>query len=462
MRLRLVSLIFAPCVALSIAVSGPVFAQAFSPHEAEAIDAAARAALSSTGVPAASVAVVRDGKIVFVKAYGEQRPGQPARTDAPYAIASVSKQFTAAAILILADQGKLSLDDRIVRFLPELTQAGDVTIRQLLSHTAGLRDWWPQDYVFDDMTRLTTPAAILDRWAASPVDFTPGTQFQYSNTGYVAAGLIVERVSGEPLITFLRKHVFDRAGMHPTDADNGLPATAPQGYSRFGLGPVHPALPIATGWSFGSAGLVMTAGDLALWDISMIDHSLMSHVAYKAQQREQLLANGLGTGYGLGVNVDAVQGHRRIKHAGGYSGFFSENRVYPDDRAAIVVLANADFGDAQTNIADAIEQQLFADNSGVGRASALYVMLRSGKLDRARFTRHGNEYLTAAALADLRSGLEPLGDPKSITQTQSGQRGGFTIERFILDFGLRKLELTVRAEPGRQGLVEEAMLSPMS
>lgn len=454
------NLIFAPCVAFSIAVSGPVFAQAFSPQQVESIDAAARAALSSTGVPAASVAVVREGKIIFAKAYGEQRPGHPALTDAPYAIASVSKQFTAAAILILADRGKLSLDDRIVRFLPELTLAGDVTIRQLLSHTAGMRDWWPQDYVFDDMTRPTTPAAILGRWAASPVDFTPGTRFQYSNTGYVAAGLIVERVSGEPLITFLRKHVFDRAGMHPTNADDGLPATAPQGYSRFGLGPIHSARTIATGWSFGSAELVMTAGDLARWDISMIDRSLMSNAAYNAQQREHLLAIGLGTGYGLGVDVDAVQGHRRIKHAGGYSGFSSENRVYPDDRAAIVVLDNADFGDAQKTIADVIEQQLFAN--GVERASALYAMLRSGKLDRARFTRHGNEYLTAAALVDLRVGLEPLGDPKAITQTQSGQRGGYTIERFTLDFGLRKLELTIRADPGPQGLVEEAMLSPMS
>lgn len=462
MALRSGRLALALWIALSLFGVKPLAAQTLSPQQVATIDASARAALASTGVPAASIAVVRNGKIVFAKAYGEQRPGQPARTDAPYAIASVSKQFTAAAVLMLADQGKLSLDDTIGRYLPELTQAKDVTIRQLLTHTAGLRDWWPQDYVFDDMTRPTTPAAILDRWAKAPLDFAPGTRFQYSNTGYVAAGLIVERVSRQPLFAFLRDHIFDRLGLHPTDADAGLPATAPQGYNRFGLGPVRPARPIASGWVFGSAELVMTAGDLARWDISVIDRTLMSPAAYDAQQREQILANGLGTDYGLGVDIDAVQGHRRVKHSGGYSGFFSENRIYPDDHAAIVVLDNADFGDAETVIADAIEQQLFANDSGVGRAGALYTMLRSGTLDRGRFTAHGNAYLTAMALADLQSSIQPLGEPKTITQTQSGLRGGLTIERFVLDFGSRKLQLTVRAEPGPQGRIEEAMVSPLS
>lgn len=206
----------------------------------------------------------------------------------------------------------------------------------------------------------------------------------------------------------------------------------------------------------------MTASDLARWDVSVIDKSLLSSAAYAAQQRDQLLAGGLATGYGLGVDVDAVLGHRRIKHAGGYSGFFSENRIYPDDRAAIIVLDNADFGDAEVVIADAIEQQLFARDSGVDRARALYAMLRSGRLDRSRFTANGNAYLTSEALADLRSSLAPLGEPRTITQISSGLRGGLSVERFTLEFGTRKLRLTVRAEPTAGGLVEEAMVSPLS
>ena len=186
-------------------------------------------------MPAASIAIVRDGKIVYTKAYGMQRPNQPARTDARYAIASVSKQFTAAAILILADQGRLSLDDKVAKYLLDLTCAGDVTIRQLLTRTAGYRDWWPQDYVFDDMTRPITPAAILDRWARAPLDFEPGTRFQYSNTGYVAAGLIVQRVSGHPLFAFLREHVFARLGMTPTDIAAGLIPANPLDDSRYAL-----------------------------------------------------------------------------------------------------------------------------------------------------------------------------------------------------------------------------------
>ena len=105
----------------------------------------------------------------------------------------MSKQFTAAAILLLADEGKLSLDDKVSKYIPGITDGDQITIRQLLSHTSGLRDYWPQDYSFKAMATPTTPQGIVDRWAKAPLDFKPGTQWQYSNTGYVVAGMIVER-----------------------------------------------------------------------------------------------------------------------------------------------------------------------------------------------------------------------------------------------------------------------------
>ncbi len=449
-------------LALVLACAAPLTAQSLSREQSASIDATASKVLADTGVPAGSIAIVRSGKIIYSKAYGVERPGQPARTDARYPVASISKQFTAAAILMLADEGKLSLDDKVGKFLPHLTRANEVTIRQLLTHTAGYRDWWPQDYVFDDMTRPTTPDAILDRWAKSPLDFDPGTRFQYSNTGYVAAGLIVERVSRQPLFAFFRDHIFARLGMAPTNFDDGLTAVNPQGYSRYALGPVHPSTAVAPGWSFGAAGLVMSAADLARWDISVIDRSVMSDVAYTAQQQEEVLSNGLGTRYGLGVSVSDTGGRRLIEHEGGQSGFLSENRIYPDDRDAIVVLVNADFGNAEMAIADGIEQQLFANISGVGRARALLSMMRSGSFNRAVFTAHGNFYFTPAAIRDYRSTLVQLGELKSMTQTSSGLRGGLTIERFLLDYGSRKLELTLRSEPGANGRVEEFFLSPLS
>ncbi len=165
------------------------------------IDTAAREILSATGAPGASVAVVRDGSIAYLKAYGSARmnPHVTATTAMRFSVGSITKQFTATAILMLAEQGKLSLDDPVARFFPDLTRASKVTIRQLLTHTSGYQDYWPQDYVPPFMLQPVSPSNILDRWARKPLDFEPGAQWQYSNTGYVIAGLIVERASGQPL-----------------------------------------------------------------------------------------------------------------------------------------------------------------------------------------------------------------------------------------------------------------------
>ena len=134
------------------------------------------------------------------KAYGKANERLPANPDLPYQIASNSKQFTAMALLLLEDEGKLSLDDRVSKYIPGITGGDRITIRQLLSHTSGLQDFWPQDYSFADMEQSTTPQHILDKWAKKPLDFEPGTRWQYSNTGYVVAGMIAEKVSGQPLL----------------------------------------------------------------------------------------------------------------------------------------------------------------------------------------------------------------------------------------------------------------------
>jgi len=229
------------CVAMI--VSTGAIAAPLSPTQTAAIDAAALKALATTGVPAVSIAVVRDGQIAYTHAYGVQKAGVAARADARYKIASISKQFTAAALLLLAEDGKLSLDDPVSKYLPDLTRAKEVKLRQLLSHTSGYRDFWPQDFSFADMERPTTPGHILDKWARVPLDFAPGTRWQYSNTGYVVAGQIVEQVAGVPLFDFLKARVFDRLGMHPVDQDSGMTDADPLGYHRYALGPVLVASP---------------------------------------------------------------------------------------------------------------------------------------------------------------------------------------------------------------------------
>ncbi|PYS35706.1 MAG: hypothetical protein DMF75_02895, partial [Acidobacteria bacterium] len=218
----------------------------------EKIDKVATDALTRTGVPSASIAVVKDGQVVYVKAYGDAllEPKTPATTEMRYSIGSISKQFTAAAILLLQEQGKLSLDDKVGKFIPNLTRANEVTIRQLLSHTSGYQDYWPQDYVMPMMLQPVTAQKIMDMWARKPLDFDPGTKWQYSNTNYVIAGVIVEKVARMPLLQFLREKVFTPLQMKSvTDTDQEkLPMSDPTGYLRYALGTLRPAPKEGKGW----------------------------------------------------------------------------------------------------------------------------------------------------------------------------------------------------------------------
>src|SRR5213082_1359099 len=224
----------------------PAHAQTQLPADlTDKIDKVATDTLARTGVPSASIAIVKDGQIAYVKAYGDARlePKTAASTTMRYSIGSISKQFTAAAILLLQEQGKLSLDDKVGKFIPDLTRANEVTIRQLLSHSSGYQDYWPQDYVMPGMLLPVTAQKIMDTWAKIPLDFEPGTKWQYSNTNFVIAGVIVEKVGGKPLLQFLSEKVFVPLGMksiYNTDQEK-LSDSDPTGYLRYALGPLRPA-----------------------------------------------------------------------------------------------------------------------------------------------------------------------------------------------------------------------------
>src|ERR1700686_2788533 len=200
---------------LVFALTAALHAQELPAEMRASIDKAAADILAKTGAPSASIAVVRDGKIVYTHAYGiaNLETKLPASPQMRYSIGSISEQFTATALLLLAEEGKLSLDDKVVRWLPDLTRAGDVTIRQILSMTSGYQDFWPQDYVMPMMMQPVTAPEIANGWAKKPLDFEPGAKWQYSNTNYVIAGMIVERVAGMPLIDLLHKRVFGPLGM---------------------------------------------------------------------------------------------------------------------------------------------------------------------------------------------------------------------------------------------------------
>jgi CubicO group peptidase (beta-lactamase class C family) len=448
---------FVPALAL-VALATSAAAQQLTLAERARIDSAALAVLSATGAPSASVAVVRGGNIVYEHAYGEGRTGTPATPAMRYSIGSVSKQFTAAAILLLAEEGKLSLDDKVSRWFPRLTRAGEITLRHLLTMTSGYQDYWPHDYVFTAMQSPTTPAAIMERWGGKALDFDPGTSWQYSNTNYVIAAAVVEKVAGMPFMDFLRQRIFTKLGMTTVaDYDAGPLGPADAGaYLRHAIGPLRSAPKEGPRWLFGAGQLAMTAKDLATWDISMINQTAMKPVSYQAQQMPMLLTNGASSGYGLGINVGMAGGRRRISHGGAVSGYTTTNLVYPDDKAAIVVFTNIypGGGGASGQIAGRIASIILppvaaaaVDSSARDLARRVYEGLMNGRIDSALFTANATAYFTPEVLADYASSLKPLGPPTEFAGGGSSLRGGLVIRGFRIKAGDATLGLTMMTTP---------------
>ena len=431
------------------------------------IDKIAADTLAKTGVPSASVAIVKDGHIAYVHAYGDARlePRTPATPQMRYSVGSISKQFTAASILLLQEQGKLSLDDKVGKFIPDLTRANEVTIRQLLSHTSGYQDYWPQDYVMPVMLQPVMAQKILDLWARKPLDFDPGTKWQYSNTNYVIAGVIIEKVSGEPLLQFLQEKVFTPLGMRSvanTDQQK-LGDTDPTAYMRYGLGPLRLAPKEGKGWLFAAGELAMPAEDLAKWDISIIDQKLMKPASYRDFETEVVLKNGVGTRYGLGVDVAMESGHRTLSHGGEVSGFTAENTVFPDEHAAIVVLTNQDAVGAAGNISHGIGPLLLASEDPatpekLAQAHKIFDGLQHGTIDRSLFTDNANSYFSEQALKDFATGLGLLGAPQEFREVHQGLRGGMKLRVYEIRFPSQALRAWTYEMP--DGKLEQYQIAP--
>ena len=430
------------------------------------IDAAVNQILAATKVPSASIAVVKDGSIAYLQAYGLARlsPPMEATPQMQYSIGSISKQFTAAAMLLLAQDGKLTLDDPVAKYLPDLTRAREVTIRMLLSHTSGYQDYWPEDYVMTSMMVPATAQHILDLWAKKPLDFDPGTKWQYSNTNYVIAGRIVEQVSGMKLLDLLTKRIFLPLGMenvYDSDASH-LPATDPTGYERFALGPPRPSPQEGAGWMFAAGELAMPAHDLALWDISLINRSLLSPASY-TQMFTPVATDGDSSSYGLGVSLRQRDGRAVIEHSGEVSGFVSDNVVYPNDRVAIVVFTNEMATEAASLIAQRIAPMVLGvaatePSKAEAHALAIFNDLADGHINRKLFTTYCNAYFSQQALADFATSLKPLGPPLSFKQTKEVGRGGMTFRVFTVTFPERELSVTTYEMP--DGKLEQYLVIP--
>lgn len=302
--------------------------------------------------PGAAVMVIRDGEIVHQAGYGYANLEQqsPIAADSAFRLASVSKHFTAIAIMALEEDGVLALDDPVSLHLPALAAYDGVTIRQMLTHTSGLPEYYE---IIDTSAGMPTNAdalALLGK-IAEPA-FAPGERYEYSNPAYDMLAPLVESVSGKDFPTFMRERVFEPAGMHNSFIFDHREPTIPHratGYEPDGEGfrlkDYDPLNHIV-----GSGGVYSTLHDLFMWDQALYGESVVRRATLDAAFQPAQLNNGESTGYGFGWRIDDYKGHRRVRHGGSWIGFRTHFARYPDDRLSVVILANrADF-DAESYV----------------------------------------------------------------------------------------------------------------
>lgn len=438
----------------------PAMAQ-LAPETALQVDTIVNKVLADTGEASLSIAIVKDGKLAYAQAYGAARlePRVAATPDMRYKIGSNSKQFLAVAALKLAEEGKLSLDDKVARFFPQLTRARDITLRQLLSHTAGYSDYYAIDYISPSLASPTSPDAIIAHWGRQPLDFAPGQRWEYSNTNYVIAGRMLEKASGQPLEALIRSRITDKVGIRTAIDLNtsGWAEGEVTGYGRHALGPLRPAPAEGRNWVWGAGQLAMSASDLARWDIALMDGTLLKPASRAALVTEARLANGQGTGYALGLQVDRTpDGRERWQHSGGMSGFISHNAMYPADGMALVVLSNGP-GPATAAAMTQLEKLMLelpkpaavapsaqdaAADASLARVRTLFAQLQAGHPDRSLMTADLNAYFTDAVVADFAASLAPLGDASEIQAGFTEDRGGMVYRGYRVVAGGRKLRIS--------------------
>lgn len=327
-----------------LAFAGLLAAQTLIRAHADAVDDLVSDEIQKRHLPGLSLAVVRDGQIIKTAAYGlaDLELGVPATPRTMFQIQSITKTFTSGAILLLADDGNLSLQDPVAKHLGGTPDSWkDITLRHLLSHTSGIKDFInePTASLRLDVTEEEVLRSLADR----PLNFQPGERWGYSNSNYHLLAMIIRKLTGKGYGEFLRERIFIPLGMRETrilSLSEIIPNRA-SGYSWNGNAYEKGTFIAGSILSYGGGGILSTAPDLALWAQAMMSAKLLKPEAIAQAWTPVRLNNGKNADYGLGWGIGRVGGHRMVHHDGAHSsGFSSCLALYPEDHFAVVVLVN--------------------------------------------------------------------------------------------------------------------------
>ncbi len=418
---------------------------------ASLVGQAIQTALQADKTPAAQVAVVRNGRLIEDGAFGLANLDRKvaATPQTQFEIGSVTKQFTAAAILQLKEQGKLRLSDPLGKYVPEYAQGKAITIEQLLWQVSGVPNYTDVNHFVH--IAGTTPGSLdaaLALIAKKPLHFKPGTRWEYSNTNYLLLGGVVARASGMPWQQYIRTHIFKPAGMTHSafiQDEPHLPDIA-TGYQRTKGGSFSVAPPLNGPWAGAAGGIVSTVEDMAKWDQAFFGGKIISPQDVTLATSAHRLPNGKSTDYGFGWAIDTHEGQPRIEHDGGTFGFTSENDYYPTLHEFTIVLTNvagADPVHIASRAFDALHPDIAAASSKAvagedpvitARAREWLQRAQTGEVDTSQLTPAFSKVLTPDAIAGTKAALAPLGDPTSFVYRGKTTEGGATRFEYRVGF----------------------------
>lgn len=347
---------------------------------ADRVDAVA-ARFSAMPITGMTIAVSRDGKIVHERGYGlaDLAAGRDAAPDTVYEIGSITKEFTAAAVIRLAEAGRLGLDDGIGAHFPELGEvAAGVTVRHLLGHSSGL---FSGRHV-EDFSAESDPGSVVAALAARPREFEPGTRYRYNNNGYILLGLLIEKLSGERWADHLEREFFAPLGLESTGVcDPGADARAATGYDHPVRGPAipRPAERHHPSASYSAGALCSTAGDLLRWQDALVGGRVVSAASFAEMSTPTVQGSGRPSPYGLGLFSDRAPGEPHLHHGGASPGFVAQLGYFPADRTGIAVLTNGIYSGA---IVEQIEQAVLKAARGEADAPPARVPLSAAERER--------------------------------------------------------------------------------
>jgi CubicO group peptidase (beta-lactamase class C family) len=425
------------------------------------IDAVVFNALERQNAVGAALGVVRGGRLVLAKGYGYRDLSSrlPVNSETLFEIASNTKQFVAAAILMLQEQGRVSLEEPIERFFPGFPNAHNITVRQLLNHTAGIVGYTEDPNFIRELSLPMSPEWIVQVGATRPPAFAPGTDFQYCNTGYAMAALIVQIVSGIPYQLFILERLCRPLEMKNTifmDFDEALAPNVAIGYTAFAMGRIRRAPIHDVSWAFGAGDLTSNVQDLAKWWTGL--PTLLSPASIAEMTTTAKLDDGHETGYGLGLFVRRLpNGKLQITHGGHVAGFMTQIARYPEDDLELILLGNADqFGyapilaaiysifvpEAKPETPPPLESGKAIERGDADeRARTWLDEALAGRLDRSDLREDFDRTMTERALAEV-TALGRFGAVTAFEYFTAARRTPTDIFSYNVTFEDRKLRMT--------------------